>query len=135
MKVFGVVLAAVLLASNNSGDRAVFFSDEPGGDDEVMIDESPAPGYDRESIDIATLLTAARGAPPAICSLASLSVRGWGWGDRSDAPVTPLGKQITLRDDNGNSRTLSQEDIQLLFSALASDDACVREIGVRVIGR
>jgi len=29
-------------------------------------------------------------APPIICSLASRAVRGWGWGDRSDAPSTPL---------------------------------------------
>ena len=63
MKVFGVVLAAVLLASNNSGDRSVYFAGEPGDDEEVMIDESPAAGYDRESIDIPALLTAARGAP------------------------------------------------------------------------
>jgi hypothetical protein len=31
-------------------------------------------------LDVAALLTAARGAPPMICSLASKAVRGWGWG-------------------------------------------------------
>ena len=36
------------------------------------------------AIDVAALLTAARGAPPIICSLASKAVRGYGWGDWSE---------------------------------------------------
>jgi hypothetical protein len=101
-KVFGVVLAAVLLSTNNGG--GVLISDEIGESDEFVTDDISYTVSDRETIDIATLLTAARGAPPVICSLASQAVRngGWGW---SDAPVTPLGKTYLMRDDDRNSRT------------------------------
>jgi len=131
-KVFGVVLAAVLLSTNNGS--GVLPGDEISESGDFAGDEISFNVSDRETIDIAALLTAARGAPPLICSLASQSVRngGWGW---NDAPVTPLGKTYLMRDDDGNSRTISQADVQLLFAALASDDACVRELGVRLIGR
>jgi hypothetical protein len=130
--VFGVVMAAVLLSTSNGG--GIMMSDEPDTPED-FIEEASSVSYDREAVDINTLLTAARGAPPMICSLAAQAVRGWGWGDWSDAPVTPLGKTVTLRDTDSNTRTLSDADVQLLLASLGSDDACVREIGVRIIGR
>ena len=36
-------------------------------------------------VDVAALLTAAKGAPPMICSLAAKAVQGWGWGGWNDA--------------------------------------------------
>jgi HEAT repeat protein len=132
-KIFGVVVAAVLLSTNNSG-TSVAMSDAAGGVDE-MFDASLQVSSDREPIDVASLLSAARGATPVICSLAAQSVRGWGWGNWSDAPVTPLGKTVVVRESDSRDRALSSADIQLLLQSLESDDACVREIGVRMIGR
>src|SRR2546423_13293565 len=41
-------------------------------------------------IDVAALLTAAKGAPPLICSLAANSIGNWGWGGRRGAAGAPL---------------------------------------------
>ena len=86
-------------------------------------------------IDVAALLTAARGAPPAICLLASQAVRGWGWGGGSDAPSTPLSPAaVDTRDDDVESDAMPAADIQRLLAGLSSDDLCVRELSVRLIG-
>ena len=111
-RVLGVV-AAAMLASMNGASAATT--------------ERVAP------IDITALLTAARGAPPLICSLASQAVRGYGWNDWSDAPVTPLSSVGSIRTRDINDAKLSTEDIDKLLAGLASDDACVRELSVRVI--
>jgi HEAT repeat protein len=86
-------------------------------------------------IDVAALLTAARGAPPAICLLASQAVRGWGWGGGSDAPSTPLSPPVvSTSSDDYESDAMPPADIQRLLAGLSSDDACVRELSVRLIG-
>ena len=87
-------------------------------------------------IDVTALLAAARGAPPMICSLASRSLQGWGWGG-SDAPATPLSMVAANVGDDDDSpvQALPAADLQKLFTGLASDDACVRELSVRLIGR
>ena len=86
-------------------------------------------------IDVAALLTAARGAPPAICLLASQAVRGWGWGGGSDAPSTPLSPAaVPTSSDDYESDAMPAADIQRLLAGLSSDDACVRELSVRLIG-
>ncbi|HXI99113.1 MAG TPA: HEAT repeat domain-containing protein, partial [Gemmatimonadaceae bacterium] len=86
-------------------------------------------------IDVAALLTAARGAPPAICLLASQAVRGWGWGGGSDAPSTPLSSaSVPTGSDDYESDAMPAADIQRLLAGLSSDDACVRELSVRLIG-
>lgn len=86
-------------------------------------------------IDVAALLTAARGAPPAICLLASQAVRGWGWGGGSDAPSTPLSPPVvSTSNDDYESDAMPPADIQRLLAGLSSDDACVRELSVRLIG-
>ena len=87
------------------------------------------------SIDVVALLTAARGAPPAICLLASQAVRGWGWGGGSDAPATPLSPAaVPAGTDDYESDAMPAADIQRLLTGLSSDDACVRELSVRLIG-
>src|SRR5256714_3981570 len=85
-------------------------------------------------IDVAALLTAAKGAPPLICSLAANSIGNWGWGGWSDAPATPLASANPATDGDFESRPLSAADIQQLLAGLAADDACVRELSVRLIG-
>jgi HEAT repeat protein len=85
-------------------------------------------------LDVAALLTAARGAPPMICSLASKAVRGWGWGG-SDAPSTPLTAVApSASGDDSWSDALPAADVQRLLAGLSSDDACVQELSVRLIG-
>jgi len=68
-------------------------------------------------IDVAALLTAARGAPPAICLLASQAVRGWGWGGGSDAPSTPLSPAaVPTSSDDYESDAMPAADIQRLLA-------------------
>ncbi len=118
-RVIGVVAAAMLVSMNGAG--AATGSHEAGA-------KRAAP------IDIAALLMAAHGAPPMICALASQAVRGYGWGDWNDAPATPLSSVAPIRNRDVNDNTLSTEDMDRLLTGLASDDACVREISVRLLG-
>jgi hypothetical protein len=86
-------------------------------------------------VDVGTVLTAARGAPPVICALAAHAVHNWGWGHWTDAPFTPL-PAATLADDRDEDEPqYSPADQELLLSGLASDDACVRELSVRLLSR
>src|SRR5207237_2557986 len=86
-------------------------------------------------IDVGALLTAAKGAPPMVCSLAANAIRNWGWGEWNDAPATPLSfAKATTSNDDFDSRPLPAADIQLLLAGLSADDACVRELSVRLIG-
>src|SRR5256885_8049195 len=116
------------------------FSSLSGGPAVATVNRSSAEsGFDqgrqRAPIDVGALLIAAKGAPPMICSLAANSIRNWGWGDWNDAPATPLAsaKAATTNDDF-DSEPLSAADIQQLLGGLAADDACVRELSVRLIG-
>jgi len=84
-------------------------------------------------VDVAALLTAAKGAPPMICSLAANSIRNWGWGEW-DAPATPLSFARATTPDDFESAPLSASDIQQLLAGLAAEDPCVRELSVRLIG-
>jgi HEAT repeat protein len=119
-RMLGVVTAATLISMN--GAIASTGSRESA--------ERAAP------LDITALLTAARGAPPLICAFAAQSIRGYGWGGNYfDAPYTPLSNvaaDIRSRD-NGDGK-LSQADVDKLLTGLASDDACVRELSVRLLG-
>jgi hypothetical protein len=105
-KVFGVIVAAVLLSTNNGGGVADATLPEVYGDSF----ESSSMSDERSAIDVSALLTAARGAPPIICSLAAQSLRGWGWGDQADAPATPLPMTVSLRD-------FESRDTQLMSSS------------------
>ncbi len=94
-------------------------------------------GQGAPSVDVTALLTSARGAPPMICALAAQSVRRWGWGgDWNDAPSTPLRAIVSAVNDrlSLNSGKLPPEDVERLMSGLSSDDACVRELAVRILG-
>src|SRR4051794_33203598 len=88
----------------------------------------------RAPLDVTALLAAARGAPPMICGLASRAVRNYGWGDRSDAPASPLGSFTTSSGYDFDRGQLPAADVQRLMAGLSSDDACVREMSVRLIG-
>src|SRR4051812_12508630 len=90
------------------------------------------------ALDVSALLTAANGAPAMICALAAQSIRNGGWNDRSDAPYTPLGEVPSLRDRDEdyrgrNGAQFSAADNDRLLAGLASPDACVRELSVRLV--
>lgn len=112
-RIIGALTAAMLVSSGGTSNAA-------------------ATGY--APMDVAALLTAAHGAPPMICALAARSVRNYGWGNSGEAPSTPLGAAaMVINRDNGDTQ-LPQADVDRLFTALASDDACVRELSVRMLG-
>ena len=128
-RIIGFAVAAMLVSGNGvtsiavPGELAIGISDEF---------EARAP-----SMDVTALLTSARGAPPMICALAAQSVRRWGWGgDRSDAPSTPLRAIVSAVNEqlSLNSGRLPADDIERLMSGLASEDPCVRELSVRILG-
>src|SRR5258706_2418450 len=78
-------------------------------------------------IDVAALLTAARGAPPAICPLASQAVRGLSWGGGSHASSTPLSARLApTTNDHYESEAMPAADIQRLLAGLLSHDTLVR---------
>ena len=97
------------------------------------------------SIDVAALLAAARGAPTPICALASQAIGNGSWGGWGDVPVPPLGNVTAPEPDHEDDlddvgrrrgdRRFSSEDVDRLLQALASDDACVRQLSVRLLGR
>ena len=100
----------------------------------AFVDAWQQPAAQQPALDVATLLSTARGAPPIMCALAAQTVRNFGWGDWSAAPVTPLssvaGRGVVMRREQ-----LTSAEVSLLLESLASDDACVRELSVRLIGR
>ena len=122
-KVFAVVVAAALLSSD--GTRAALTgSDETGT-------KSAGPLAQAAESGIAELIGSARGAPPLLCALASRAVRGFGnW---HEAPVSPI--QVDRTRLYTDRPELSREDTDLLVQSLSSDDACVRELAVRLVAR
>ncbi len=94
---------------------------------------------------IRDVLTAARGANPLLCTLAAASVRNGGWNEGSDAPVSPLARagapngnaNIAIANSESDSRRgiMAPADVALLLESLGSDDACVQELAVRMLGR
>ena len=122
-KVLALVVAAAFLSSD--GTRAAI----TGSDESSVKPGSPA-APEVES-GIAELIGTARGAPPMICALASRAVRGFGnW---NDAPVSPI--QVEAARLYTDRAELAREDRDLLVQSLSSDDACVRELAVRLVAR
>ncbi|MFN2637444.1 MAG: HEAT repeat domain-containing protein [Gemmatimonadaceae bacterium] len=130
MRVIGLALAAALVSAGGTPSGA---SAREGATSETAREQQQ-----RGSLDVTALLTSARGAPPMICAMAAESVRewGWGWGDANDAPSTPLKTIVSAVNSQlrMNQGQLATEDIDKLMTGLSSDDACVREISVRLLG-
>src|SRR2546430_12699619 len=95
-RMLGVAAASMLVSMN--GAIAATGAHE-------NIAESVAP------LDITALLTAAHGAPPLICALAAQAVRGYGWGDWSDAPSTPLSAVAPIRNRDVSDTKLAAADL------------------------
>ena len=134
-RIIGLVVAT-LAFSSLSGVPAVANTASTGDAYAFAAGRSFDQGQQRGApVDVAALLTAARGAPPMICSMAAHALRGWGWNDWSDAPSTPLASVSgAIVNDDFRSDVLPAPDVQRLFAGLSSDDACVRELSVRLIG-
>ncbi len=127
----GVIVAAVLLSTEggtNAPGADAFFASPSSSDYQSTFDQQPP-------IDITALLTQARGAPHLICSLASHAIAGYGWGNWSRGPMTPLDDAADDDDFDFERGSLPAADVNRLLEALATDDACVREISVQILGR
>src|SRR5688572_27836003 len=86
--------------------------------------------------DVRELLVAARGVSPVLCALAADAVWGFGWrGGWDDAPSTPLGSAMRARIRDLPRDTLETAEVRMLLDSLATDDVCVRELSVRLLGR
>jgi HEAT repeat protein len=130
-RIIGLAIASFAFSSL-SGVPTVAITPGSEGGRMISVDQGRQRG---RPIDVAALLTAARGAPPMICSLAARAVGGWGWGGGIDAPYSPLAAAAaSSMDDSFDSGPLPAADVQRLLGGLASDDACVRELSIRLIG-
>ena len=128
LKVFGVVVAAVLVSTKGSTGVMTHLMSNDRSEGFSVADT-------RDPLDVNALLAAAKGAPTMICALAAQSI-GNNWGNWSDAPATPLKSVSSTESDyDFRSDALSTSDIQTLLQALSSDDPCVRELSVRVVTR
>jgi HEAT repeat protein len=128
-RLLGLALAT-LAFSSLSGGPAV--ADDYGSHANTGLDQGRRRGV---PIDVTALLTAAKGAPPMVCSLAASAIRNWNWGDWNDAPSTPLSfAKATSSNSDFDSEPFPHADIQQLLTGLAAEDPCVRELSVRLIG-
>ena len=105
-KVAGVVLAVVMLTTNG---EPLAVAGRTGGESAAREEGVQA--------DVTPLLAAARGAPPLICSIASQSLRNFGWGDWGDAPSPPLSHAILGRNYDFGPEELPAADVQRLLEA------------------
>jgi HEAT repeat protein len=122
LRVIGVISATVLFTGG-------------GGDMRAAASVHERPTVQTAPLDVAALLTAARGAPPLICAFAAQSVRGNGWGGWwADAPSTPLAGVVTIPDRDVGNVPFPPADVDRLLEGLASADPCVRELSVRLLG-
>ena len=84
--------------------------------------------------DVSHLLAAARGAHPLLCQLAARATQQTGeWGDISDAPVLPLSG--TSDPGRIGKSPMPRAQVEVALAAMRSDDACVRELGARIVSR
>ena len=79
-RAIGYAIATIAFSSLRGAPAVAYYAGQTRSRNVDQRESRGAP------IDVAALLTAARGAPPMICALASRSVRGYGWGDWNDAP-------------------------------------------------
>ena len=97
VRIAGVIVAAIMFSTDPGRDVAARAA--------ALVSAGPSadlPSENRAPLDVAALLSQARGAPPMICSLAAQSLRNFGWGDAGDAPSTPLSSVSIVRDlDSG----------------------------------
>ncbi|MFO0581502.1 MAG: hypothetical protein U0229_04445 [Anaeromyxobacter sp.] len=83
--------------------------------------------------DLRDLLTAARGAAPALCALAIDGV-GHGGGHGFDAPSLPVTSAMRERL-RGRAPAPSAEETRALVAALGAGDPCERHMAATLLGR
>jgi HEAT repeat protein len=120
------VIAGVFIALATEGGpaRLAVSAQIPGGERTPTM----------ASQDVASVLAAARGVSPIMCSLAAQSVWGGGWG-WYDAPSSPIGSDVSARIRDMGRQRLAPTEVQVVMDSLASGDACVREMSVRLLAR
>ena len=103
---------------------------------QVSVNVNVYPGAGPLAVqDVAALLGAARGVSPIICAFAAQAVWGGGWGGWYDAPSSPIASDLTSRMRDVEREKFGPSEVRLLMDSLASGDACVRELSVRLLGR
>src|SRR6202035_4813676 len=110
LRVIGVVSAAALFTAHGGGAGVATGAHEHAAREHATEQSAP--------LDIAALLTAARGAPPLICAFAAQSVRGNGWGNWNDAAATPLAAVVTIPDREVGNVPLPAADVDRLLEGL-----------------
>ncbi len=85
-------------------------------------------------MDVRGLIGQAHGASPVLCGLASDGLVGWG-GRWEDAPSPPLGVAVRARVRRfPRGDELTPSEVRFLTDSIASTDACVRELSIRLLG-
>ena len=81
------------------------------------------------SADVRTLIAAAHGASPLLCSYAVHAVGngGWGW---DNAPATPLPHPERR---SSRSEPLTPDGVQFLLASLGGNGPCASELAVRLL--
>ncbi|HEX6053386.1 MAG TPA: HEAT repeat domain-containing protein [Gemmatimonadaceae bacterium] len=126
LRTAGFVIAGVFIALATEGGPA-----RVSASMQVAASER---GVTMAAQDVASVLSAARGVSPIMCSLAAQSVWGGGWG-WYDAPSSPIGAEVSMRIRELGRQRLASSDVRLVMDSLASGDACVREMSVRLLAR
>ncbi|HEY4733366.1 MAG TPA: HEAT repeat domain-containing protein [Gemmatimonadaceae bacterium] len=137
-RILGLAIATLALSSLSSGPAAA----DAQGSMKVRIKNIRVDNFRSDQgrhrglpIDVTALLTAAKGAPAMVCALAANAIGNSGWGGWNDAPSTPLSAaKATMNDGDFESNPMPASDLQQLYTGLASEDRCVRELSVRLIG-
>ncbi|MBK6486783.1 MAG: HEAT repeat domain-containing protein [Gemmatimonadetes bacterium] len=90
---------------------------------------------DRPIMNVRGLVAVLHGLPALVCGLTAEAAAGWGGGSWMNAPAPPLGPDATLRLAGFPRARMVPSEITMLIDSLASNDNCVREVAVRLIGR
>ena len=85
------------------------------------------------ALELRTLLVAARGVAPSVCTLAADGV--YSWGGRWMAPAEAITSDVRTRLRSMHKRRLETDDARALLDGIASADACERHLAATLIGR
>ncbi|MFN8571310.1 MAG: HEAT repeat domain-containing protein [Gemmatimonadaceae bacterium] len=125
------LLSAVCIASTDG--RFACDAEAPATVSAPRVVEQPAASTSLP-MDVRGLIGQAHGASPMLCGLAADGLTGWG-GRWDDAPATPIGVAVRARVRRfPRGDELTPAEVRFLTDSIASSDACVRELSIRLLG-
>ncbi len=92
-----------------------------------------SPGAGEPAAGLRELFVAAQGAPAAVCALAARGVLASGWGSAAEPPMPLLPRPAAWRARGNHGESLDAADVRYILDQLATGDACVRELAVRLV--